>query len=355
MYDSFGNLTSETFPAINLDFGFTGRWTDEATGMTNHLNRWFDPAIGKWLSNDPIGFGGGDANTQRYVANNPLSFTDNNGLKAQDPGGGGDDGGVMGVIGINQGADQGGGGQEPPKVSDFDSGTLLIGKNKIVRSCIVCHNPIIANGGSVMDLPENFRLGASEFLGTTDPGKMDDLMEVMRESEDKGIDLVTYNTPFIGQTRVAIELGLGKNIRNGQPLTNIEKFASGVVIIAPIVFAGVKQIKVIRGSLPDDAFVVRGGQNTPSAIVSGTGTHPSGIIGVSVESAPGKTIKELASSPTVPHGQIGVTTVGKVRNAGGNVIPTSGHSPNHATLTGLTAEQASDLLRPTIPNPARKR
>jgi len=29
----------------------------------------------------------------------------------------------------------------------------------------------------------------------------------------------------------------------------------------------------------------------------------------------------------IPHGQIGVTTVGEVRNAGGDVIRTSGRSP----------------------------
>ena len=81
VYDSFGNLTSETAgSAEDLAFGFTSRWTDPATGLTNHLNRWFDPQIGKWLSNDPIGFRAGDANVQRYVGNNPISFVDPNGL-----------------------------------------------------------------------------------------------------------------------------------------------------------------------------------------------------------------------------------------------------------------------------------
>ena len=109
VYDSFGNLTDETNSSVDLAFGFTGRWTDAATGMTNHLNRWFDSSIGKWLSNDPIGFGGGDANVQRYVVNNPLQFVDNNGLDKSPPGGGGGGGDdVMGVSGIDQGADQGG-------------------------------------------------------------------------------------------------------------------------------------------------------------------------------------------------------------------------------------------------------
>ena len=110
-------------------------------------------------------------------------------------------------------------------------------------------------------------------------------------------------------------------------------------------------VLVGRGPLPDDAFVVRGGRNRPEDIARAAGTHPQGVTGVSVESAAGRTAAELAAP--IPHGQVGVTTVGRVRAAGGDVIPTSGRSPNHATLTGLTPERASELLTPTVPNPAR--
>ncbi len=37
--------------------------------------------------------------------------------------------------------------------------------------------------------------------------------------------------------------------------------------------------------IPDEALVVRGGRNRLEDIERGTGTHPSGITGVSVESA----------------------------------------------------------------------
>lgn len=103
--------------------------------------------------------------------------------------------------------------------------------------------------------------------------------------------------------------------------------------------------------IPDEAVVVRGGKNLPADIVRGTGTHPSGVTGVSIECALGVSIAELAAS--IPHGLVGVTTVGEVRKAGGDVIRTTGRSPYHATLTGLTAEQVSGLLTPTIPNPTR--
>lgn len=110
-----------------------------------------------------------------------------------------------------------------------------------------------------------------------------------------------------------------------------------------------EEVLVIMGTIPDDALVVRGGRNRPEDIRRSTGTHPSGVTGVSVECAVGLTVAELAAA--IPHGQVGVTTVGDVRKAGGDVIRTSGRSPNHATLTGLTPEQASKLLTPTISNP----
>ena len=104
--------------------------------------------------------------------------------------------------------------------------------------------------------------------------------------------------------------------------------------------------------IPDDALVVPGGRNRPIDIERGTGTHPSGITGVSVECAAGVPLEELASR--IPHTQIGVTTVGAVRQAGGDVVRTSGRGPHHATLTGLGPEETSRLLTPNVPNPAKK-
>lgn len=84
-YDSFGNLISETDSSVDVSYGFTGKWTDPETGYTHHLNRWFDPVIGKWLSEDPIGFEAGDTNISRYVANRVTSMIDSNGLTLIEP------------------------------------------------------------------------------------------------------------------------------------------------------------------------------------------------------------------------------------------------------------------------------
>jgi hypothetical protein len=113
--------------------------------------------------------------------------------------------------------------------------------------------------------------------------------------------------------------------------------------------------------LPDNTLVVRGGENLPERFAQGSGvTVEQGgkLQGVSVYAAPGLSVKELtAPDPEtgflgLPHNRVGVTTVGKIRALGGDVVPSPRkNSPTHATLSGLTAEQASSLFRPTVKNP----
>jgi hypothetical protein len=117
-------------------------------------------------------------------------------------------------------------------------------------------------------------------------------------------------------------------------------------------------------SLPDEAFVVRGGQNLPANFAQGSGvTVDAGghIEGVSVNAAPAVSVQELTAPnphtgyPGIPHHHVGVTTVGAIRAAGGDVVPAPTRTnPYHATLSGLTPEQASQLFRPTTPNPNRR-
>jgi hypothetical protein len=118
-------------------------------------------------------------------------------------------------------------------------------------------------------------------------------------------------------------------------------------------------------SLPDDALVVRGGQNLTENFVKGSGVRvetEGTLQGVSVNSAHGATVEELTAAvpqtgyPGILNTQIGVTTVGAVRELGGSVVASPTRTnPSHATLSGLTPEQASRLFRPTILNPNRRR
>ncbi len=68
-----------TTPAVDSLFLFTARPFDGDTGLQNNLHRWYDPAVGRWLSEDPIGFEAGDFNLYRYVGNTPIILIDPSG------------------------------------------------------------------------------------------------------------------------------------------------------------------------------------------------------------------------------------------------------------------------------------
>ncbi|HEX5470390.1 MAG TPA: RHS repeat-associated core domain-containing protein, partial [Lacipirellulaceae bacterium] len=77
VYNSFGQLVSG--PTSVTRFLFTGRWTDPDTSLQYNGNRWYDPAAGRWISEDPAGLAY-DTNASRYVGNQPTMFVDPTGL-----------------------------------------------------------------------------------------------------------------------------------------------------------------------------------------------------------------------------------------------------------------------------------
>ena len=80
-YNAFGKLTNATNPKNLPRFRYTGKPFDDATGLQWNINRWYDAEVGRWISEDPIGFRGGDVNLSRFVANNAMIFVDAQGLK----------------------------------------------------------------------------------------------------------------------------------------------------------------------------------------------------------------------------------------------------------------------------------
>lgn len=52
--------------------------------MKPHTYRHYDPRTGRFISEDPIGFSGGDSNLYRYVRNMPLMFKDSSGYQEDD-------------------------------------------------------------------------------------------------------------------------------------------------------------------------------------------------------------------------------------------------------------------------------
>ncbi|MFQ3594036.1 MAG: RHS repeat-associated core domain-containing protein, partial [Gemmataceae bacterium] len=83
-YDSFGNILSETNPANGDRFKYTGREYDAELGIYYYRARYYDPATGRFLGEDPLGFAAGDANFYRYVGNQPTGRIDPMGLDWSD-------------------------------------------------------------------------------------------------------------------------------------------------------------------------------------------------------------------------------------------------------------------------------
>ncbi len=71
-YDSFGNPLSG---ADHSGYAFTGREWDPETGLYYYRARYYDPRLGRFTSEDPIGLRGG-LNLYHYVFNNPAKSTD---------------------------------------------------------------------------------------------------------------------------------------------------------------------------------------------------------------------------------------------------------------------------------------
>jgi len=96
IFDSFGQLSGQvsggsyyagpTTLSTTPRFGYASMRLDFASGLSYDNARWYDPANGNWLSQDPLGFAAGDTNTSRYCGNSPTNATDPSGEDAADTG-----------------------------------------------------------------------------------------------------------------------------------------------------------------------------------------------------------------------------------------------------------------------------
>ncbi len=74
-YDSFGNQTGN----LATRYSYTGREFDNFSGLYFYRARWYSADIGRFISEDPIGFEGG-VNWFAYAGNSPVRYSDPTGL-----------------------------------------------------------------------------------------------------------------------------------------------------------------------------------------------------------------------------------------------------------------------------------
>ena len=79
-YSSFGQALSTSNPAAADRFLFTGREWDGETSLYFFRARYYVAGLGRFLNEDPAGFGSGDLNLFRYVLNHPTTSGDPTGL-----------------------------------------------------------------------------------------------------------------------------------------------------------------------------------------------------------------------------------------------------------------------------------
>jgi RHS repeat-associated protein len=81
-YDPFGNTSTSGTANVN-PVQYSGREND-GTGLYYYRARCYSPTLGRFISEDPKGFGGG-TNLYRYADDNPATFRDPLGLQDIDP------------------------------------------------------------------------------------------------------------------------------------------------------------------------------------------------------------------------------------------------------------------------------
>jgi RHS repeat-associated protein len=160
-YDSFGNLTASTGTITN-PVRYTSREFDADTGLSYYRARYYDPAIGRFISEDQIGFLGSGINFYAYVYNSPLNFVDPFGLTS-----------MVYVVSTGQLiVDPEQPGKEPYAINASSGNGACMNKPK-------CSNE--GNHGPIP--PGIYNLRVSEI---SQPSKMGDIARYLRSLEDWG-------------------------------------------------------------------------------------------------------------------------------------------------------------------------
>jgi RHS repeat-associated protein len=83
-YEPFGTATSSGATNTNT-YQFTGRENDGATGLFFYRARYYNPILGRFISEDPLGLVGSGVNLYAYARNHPTDALDPLGLETQGP------------------------------------------------------------------------------------------------------------------------------------------------------------------------------------------------------------------------------------------------------------------------------
>ncbi|MEH6447820.1 MAG: polymorphic toxin-type HINT domain-containing protein [Oleispira sp.] len=78
-YDAFGYATI-VLNDVNNPIRLPGQYFDEESGLHYNWNRYYDPSLGRYITEDPLGVSGGGINLYSYVSQSPYAYVDPQGL-----------------------------------------------------------------------------------------------------------------------------------------------------------------------------------------------------------------------------------------------------------------------------------
>jgi RHS repeat-associated protein len=85
-YSAYGEVLSDSAPAVQLPIGFAGGIPDASAGIVHMGLRVYEPATGRFMRRDPIGLAGGPVNLFTYAKNDPITLADPFGMASTEVG-----------------------------------------------------------------------------------------------------------------------------------------------------------------------------------------------------------------------------------------------------------------------------
>lgn len=343
-FDAFGKRRNTNWTADPGDVrfgdahaterGYTGHEHLDNVRLIHMNGRVLDPVIGRVISPDPFvpdPFNGQSYNRMSYVQNNPLSLVDPTGFEERPPG---DDVCALFGWGCTPSYDWRALDWEPDK-----TGVILPPPGYVATP-----RP---GPDTVPPTGDSFDYG--DFTVGVGIGLFDDSIQMALDTTT-GLRLqiiafalgyeYDYQSPFVLPDSNSAILG--------------NELAPAVAILA----TGGRRAarsgeRLLLRYFSDRTLVCRGGLCKADNFSEGTGVVENAdgtLSNVSTQARPGASVETL--SQPFRNGRVGVTTAGRIRRAGGEVIldGTKGN-PNHATVNGLSAEQLEALFTPTVTNP----
>jgi len=279
---------------------FTGKPVSPTTGLYYDYQRWYDPSIGRFISQDSDPGYRSDPqslNPYLYVENTPTTYTDPTGECPWC---------IAALIGAGIGAAVGYGWC----VAETEGWTSSACGEAALGGAVVGGLAGLTFGLSLYAAPEE-EAATAELVNTAD-------FWANTESTTTTITTDTTTSISAGTTPVITSTS-----------------SEGSTPVGATTFS-------------DDQFVVRGGLNTPESLQANLEKG-----GISANSYPGMSVEQLSKG--IPNNQIGVTTVGDIRAIGGDVVSSPNEvNPFHATIIpGPGGTQELSGVFDIRPNPWR--